>query len=94
MFGICSVRYLSAIICMQLQIYNGRYTSICSKVKHVGYEPAGLTLHPLPQNCKKYCFFVYVSSVTKNVFKEKPENFGVIQVKRPKDVDLGLFTQI
>ena len=29
----------------------------------------------------------------KNVLKEKPEYFGVIQIKRPKNVFFSIFTQ-
>ena len=47
----------------------------------VGYEPADLTVHPPPQNCRGWVFFSYRCLVfTKNVLKAKPEYFGVIDV--------------
>ena len=50
----------------------------------IGYEPADLTVHlPPPQN---YRGWVHFFRFPKNVLKGKPVLFGVIQVKRPKNV--------
>ena len=57
--------------------------------KHVGYEPADLTVHPPPPRTAEggFIFFVWVSSVPKEkILKGKPVLFGIIEVKRPKNV--------
>ena len=51
----------------------------------LGYEPADLTVHPIPP--RTVHSFVSVPRVSpKNVLKGKPVLFGVIRVKRPKNV--------
>ena len=49
----------------------------------IGYEPANLTVHPLPELSRVGSFFSYRCLVfrKKNVLKEKPKYFEVIQVK-------------
>ena len=49
-------------------------------VLHVGYEPADLTVHPLPQNCRGWVHFfrIGVQCSQKKVLKGKTEYFGVI----------------
>ena len=52
--------------------------------QHIGYEPAGLTVHPLPELPRVGSFFSYTALYIyklvfpKNVLKGKPEYFGVI----------------
>ena len=60
----------------------------------VGYEPADLTVHPPPQNCRGWVhFFSYMCLVfPKNVLKRKPVLFRVIQIKRPKNVFFLLYS--
>ena len=61
-------------------------------VYHVlGYEPADLTVHPPPppQNCREWVHFLFSYRCLvfpKNVLKGKPVLFGIIEVKRPKNV--------
>ena len=55
----------------------------------IGYEPADLTVHPLRTAEGEFIFFrigVYCLVFSKNAFKEKPEYFEVIHVKRHKNV--------
>ena len=48
----------------------------------IGYEPANLIVHPLPELSRVGSFFLYRCLVSeKNVLKEKPKYFEVIQVK-------------
>ena len=60
------------------------YCALCL----LGYEPADLTVHPPPLELPRLgSFFSYRCLVfSKNAFKEMPEYFGVIQVKRHKNV--------
>ena len=51
-----------------------------------GYEPSILTVHPPPRTAGGVFFCIGVYSVPKNVLKGKPEYFGVIHVKRPKNM--------
>ena len=53
----------------------------------LGYEPADLTVHP-PELPRVGSFFSYRCLVfpKKNVPKGKPVLFGIIEVKRPKNV--------
>ena len=48
----------------------------------LGYEPADLTVHPPPQNCRGWVHFFRIGVLCspKNVLKRKPEYFGVIEV--------------
>ena len=62
---------------------------IISKVQSVlGYEPADLTVHPPPELPRVGSFFSYRCLVfpQKNVLKGKSVLFGIIEVKRPKNV--------
>ena len=53
----------------------------------ISYEPADLTVHPPPELLRVGSFFSYRCLVfPKNVLKGKPVLFGVIQVKRLKNV--------
>ena len=56
--------------------------------KRIGYEPADLTVHPPPPRAGEGGFiFSYRCLVfPKNVLKGKPVLFGIIEVKRPKNV--------
>ena len=53
----------------------------------VGYEPADLIVHP-PQNCRGWVRFfrIGVCVPQKNALKGKPVLFGIIEIKRPKNV--------
>ena len=48
-----------------------------------------------PKKCRGWAYFVRIGvySSKKNVLKGKPVLVGVIQVKRPKNVLLSIFTQ-
>ena len=54
----------------------------------IGSEPADLTVHPPPPELPRVGSFfrIGVQCFQKNVLKEKPVLFGVIQVKSPKNV--------
>ena len=54
----------------------------------IGYEPGDLTVHPPPPELSRMgSFFSYRCPVfPKNVLKGKPVLFGIIEVKRPKNV--------
>ena len=53
----------------------------------VGYEPANLTVHPPPELPRVGSFFSYRCLVfPKKCPPGKPVLFGIIEVKRPKNV--------
>ena len=56
----------------------------------IGYEPAGLTVHPPPRMIEGgFIFFVWVSSVTKNFSSKKKVDFvGDIRIGTHQNVVL------
>ena len=89
--------YVFVIICIllvlfvvnKLELYSSYYPpttaliTISFYVSNIGYEPADLT----PELPRVGSFFSYRCLVfQKNVLKGKPVLFGIIEVKRPKNV--------
>ena len=57
--------------------------------KLIGYEPAGLTVHPPPRMIEgRFIFFVWVSSVTKIFSSKKVDFVGDIHIETHQNVVL------
>ena len=68
--------------------YHQNNNKMGSDYRVIGYEPADLTVHP-PPKAVEGGFIFRCLVFPKNVLKGKPVPFGVIEIKRPKNVVFG-----
>ena len=66
-----NVRYLMYKYEIPIFVWERDFGDVIKYVHNIGFEPAGLTVHPPPQNDREWVhFFVWVDNATK-IFSSK-----------------------